>query len=78
MKATITDLQRRSARLMQRVDAGETVELTRHGATVARMIPLPKTLTGREIAARLKGTPRLGADIANEMVKTLKDLDDAT
>lgn len=77
MKATITDLQRRSASLMQRVDAGETVELTRHGAEVAQIVPLPKARTGRELAALLQNAPRLGVDVADVVAKTLKELDAA-
>ncbi len=75
MRATNTDLQRRSAYLMQRVDAGETVELTRHGAEVARIVPLPRARTGRELAALLEHAPRLGVDVAADVARVLKRLD---
>lgn len=78
MKATITDLHRRAADLMQRVDAGEIVELTRHGEDVAQIIPLPKARSGRELSGLLQNAPRLGVDVAEDVAKTLKELDAAT
>ena len=39
MKATLTDLQRASKKVMRQVFAGKTVSLTQHGEPVARISP---------------------------------------
>lgn len=77
MTASVSDLQRRSAALMQRVEAGETVELTRHDRPVAEIRALPAVLSAAEFCAILTSGPRLGKDVAEDMAATLKELDAA-
>ncbi|MHC0430853.1 type II toxin-antitoxin system Phd/YefM family antitoxin [Streptomyces sp. O3] len=38
-KITVRDLQRNAAAVLKRLDHGETITVTRHGRTVARILP---------------------------------------
>ena len=77
MKTSSRNLRRRAADVMQRVDAGETVELTWHGAAVAQIVPVLKSRTGREIAALLRNAPRVGVEVAGDVARALRRLDAA-
>jgi antitoxin (DNA-binding transcriptional repressor) of toxin-antitoxin stability system len=77
MKATVTDLQRRSATLLQQVDAGETVQLTRHGTVCAEIVPAVKVISAAMFAQILREGERLGPETAEEVAATLKELDAA-
>ncbi|MBA2947117.1 type II toxin-antitoxin system Phd/YefM family antitoxin [Streptomyces himalayensis] len=39
IKITVRDLQRNAAAVLKRLEHGETISVTRHGRTVARIIP---------------------------------------
>lgn len=39
IKITVRDLQRNAAAVLKRLELGETITVTRHGRTVARIIP---------------------------------------
>jgi len=55
--ATITDLRNNFRRLVAYIDNGESVEITRRGRVVARLVPAfdtPKTLVKPDFMAQLK------------------------
>lgn len=62
---------------MQRVEAGETVQLTRHDRPVAEIRALQPVLSAAEFVAILTSGPRLGKDVADDMAETLKEIDAA-
>ncbi|OAH15234.1 antitoxin VapB47 [Streptomyces jeddahensis] len=39
IKITVRDLQRNAAAVLKRLEHGETISVTRHGRTVARIVP---------------------------------------
>ena len=77
MKATVTDLQRKSAELMQRVEVGETVQITRHGTVCAKIVPAVKHMSATEFAKVLLSGERLGPELTAEVAAAIKDLDAA-
>ena len=60
------------ARLLDRVEQGETITITRHGKPVARLVPMTATATRPEIAAAIaamgvfqkREAPTLGDDLS--------------
>lgn len=49
---TVTELNQQTARVLERVKSGESVEITEHGRVVARLVPAAPT-TGVPVLDRL-------------------------
>jgi prevent-host-death family protein len=52
---TIRELKARLSTYLRRVEAGETVTITRHGKPVGRIVPVEKTLEARLTALEQAG-----------------------
>lgn len=62
MTVPVRDLRNNSAAVLARVERGERVVVTKDGAPVAAIVPLPRrTLTARELIARRQHLPRVDA-----------------
>jgi len=66
---TVRDLRNHGGEVLDRVEAGERVTVTRHGRPVAELVPLlPRALSGEELVARAAALPsvdpaKLAADV---------------
>ena len=61
------------SKLLERVEAGEEVIITRHGSAVAKLVPVKKQTTAEERAAAIARIQRLGAGLSLGGLK-VKDL----
>ncbi len=61
------------SKLLERVEAGEEVIITRHGSAVAKLVPIKKQTTAEERAAAIARIQRLGASLSLGGLK-VKDL----
>jgi prevent-host-death family protein len=70
---TATEVKARILSLLDEVAAGEDVEITKHGRTVARLVPAhgPHSLHGRGIELRYRGTPLCDRAHLGPSVKTV-------
>jgi len=59
--------------LLEKVQAGEEIVITRHGAAVAKLVPVKKEITAEERAAAIERIQRLGASLSLGGLK-VKDL----
>jgi prevent-host-death family protein len=59
--------------LLEKVEAGEEIVITRHGAAVAKLVPVKKEITAEERAAAIERIQRLGASLSLGGLK-VKDL----
>ena len=59
IKVTATDAKARILSLLDDVEAGEEIEITRHGRTVARLVPAsgPHALKGLMIGVAMTADP---------------------
>jgi prevent-host-death family protein len=60
-------------KLLERVEAGEEIVITRHGSAVAKLVPEKKETTTEERAAAIARIERLGASLCLGGLK-VKDL----
>ncbi|WP_265448094.1 type II toxin-antitoxin system Phd/YefM family antitoxin [Flexivirga meconopsidis] len=59
---TVRDLRNRSADVLARVGAGESLTITRDGEPVAAVVPLPRrALTATQLIERRRALPRVDA-----------------
>ena len=63
----------RLSELLERVEAGEEIVITRHGSAVARLVPVKKETTAEERAAAIGRIQKLGAGLSLRGLK-VKDL----
>jgi prevent-host-death family protein len=49
---TVSELSQQTAKVLDRIKAGESLEITEHGRPVARLLP-PTPTTGRPLLDRL-------------------------
>lgn len=61
MRIAIHEAKARLSDLVRRAEAGEAVELTRYGRTVARLVP-PTPLPRTPLIGALRGRIRIGDD----------------
>ena len=54
---TVRELKARLSAYLRRVEAGETVTITRHGKPVGRIVPVEATLEARLVALEPAGLP---------------------
>ena len=59
--------------LLEKVEAGEEIVITRHGAAVAKLVPVKKETTEEERVAAIERIQRLGASLSLGGLK-VKDL----
>ncbi|MGC2331100.1 MAG: type II toxin-antitoxin system prevent-host-death family antitoxin [Candidatus Acidiferrales bacterium] len=59
--------------LLEKVEAGEEIVITRHGAAVAKLVPIKKETTAEERVAAITRIERLGASLSLGGLK-VKDL----
>jgi len=59
--------------LLEKVEAGEEIVITRHGSAVAKLVPVKKETTAEERAAAIDRIQRLGASLSLGGLK-VKDL----
>ena len=74
---SLDDAKQRLAELLDRVEAGEAVEITRNGKTVARLLPADR-VTNRIDAASLKAVTDMQsapAELEHEFMRKLRDGD---
>ena len=58
--ASVRDLRNQFGKLSEWLDAGETIEILKHGKPFARVIPSPKS---QSLLGCMKGSARLPSDI---------------
>lgn len=74
MSVPVRDLRNNSAALLRRVEQGESVIVTKDGAPVAQVTPLPRRpLTKSELVARRATLPRVDADAWRRDIDELMD-----
>ncbi len=61
------------SKLLEKVEAGEEIVITRHGSAVAKLVPVKKETTAEERAAAIARIERLGAGLSLGGLK-VKDL----
>lgn len=61
------------AELLQKVEAGEEITITRHGTPIARLVPVRKKATAGERAAAVNRIQKLGQGLSLGGLK-IKDL----
>jgi prevent-host-death family protein len=59
--------------LLEKVEAGEEIVITRHGLAVAKLVPVKKEITAEERATAIARIERLGASLSLGGLK-VKDL----
>jgi prevent-host-death family protein len=59
--------------LLEKVEAGEEIVITKHGSAVAKLVPVKKETTAEERAAAIARIQRLGASLSLGGLK-VKDL----
>lgn len=69
----VRELRQNASKLLDRVKAGESYEITEHGKPVAMLIPLPESEYEKAIAAKLFNPP-LDPDPSFTNFKTVKSI----
>ena len=59
--------------LLEKVEAGEEITITKHGAPVAKLVPVKKEASAEERAAAIRRIQKLGAHLSLTGLK-VKDL----
>jgi prevent-host-death family protein len=78
MKATLTELRRKTGRILGAVIHGQrAVELTQHGEVVADIQPHAKPLSGAEFARRWKNRKSLDKATARQIAAAITSMDKA-
>lgn len=74
---SLADAKARLSELIDKVEAGETVEITRRGRPVARLTPLAPQLHKVDVAAlrRLAAVLPMQKQGATEAIRTMRDSD---
>lgn len=58
--ASVRDLRNQFGKLSEWLDAGETIEILKHGKPYARVIPSPQS---QSLLGCMKGSAKLAADV---------------
>lgn len=59
--------------LLEKVEAGEEITITKHGAPVARLVPVKKEVTGQERLAAIERIQKLASGLSLRGLR-VKDL----
>lgn len=71
---TVRDLRNRGGEVLDRVERGERVIVTRDGRAVAELRPLPRrSARPVELIERRKGLPRVDPDVLRRDIDTVTD-----
>ncbi|MGO8964338.1 type II toxin-antitoxin system Phd/YefM family antitoxin [Mycobacterium sp.] len=71
---TVRDLRNRGGEVLDRVERGERVIVTRDGRAVAELRPLPRRSAGPvELIERRKGLPRVDPDVLRRDIDAVID-----
>lgn len=71
---TVRDLRNRSAEMLTRVAHGERVTVTKDGAPVAMVVPLPRLpLNAEQLVRRFKRLPPVDAELMRRQTDELLD-----
>jgi prevent-host-death family protein len=71
---TVRDLRNRGGEVLDRVERGERVIVTRDGRAVAELRPLPRrSARPSELIERRKGLPRVDPDVLRRDIDTVVD-----
>ena len=71
---SVRDLRNRGGEVLDRVERGERVIVTRDGRAVAELRPLPRRSAGPvELIERRKGLPRVDPDVLRRDIDTVID-----
>lgn len=71
---TVRDLRNRSAEMLARVSHGEQITVTKDGAPVARVVPLPRIpLNAEQLVQRFKPLPPLDAERIRQDIDEILD-----
>ncbi len=79
----IRELKARMSEVVNEVQAGETVEVTRHGEVVALLVPVRRSVDNDEVRAALVSLDALSAQIGRhvtqptDVTKLLRDMRDS-
>jgi prevent-host-death family protein len=73
-KVTVRDLRNNGGDVLRRVERGEHIVVTRDGAPVAELRPLPRSSAGpAELIRRRKNLPRVNPDVLRRDIDNLID-----
>ena len=61
------------SKLLEKVEAGEEITITKHGSPVARLVPVKRKATAEERAAAVQRIQKLGSSLSLGSLK-IKDL----
>jgi prevent-host-death family protein len=70
---TVRDLRNRGGEVLDRVERGERVIVTRDGRAIAELRPLPRSARTLELIERRKGLPRVDPDVLRRDIDTVID-----
>jgi prevent-host-death family protein len=75
-EVTVRELRNHGGQILSRVEAGESMTVTRDGTPVARLTPLPQPrLNARALIKHWRTVPALDAQALREDLATVIDLD---
>jgi prevent-host-death family protein len=73
-QVTVRELRNKGREVLDRVERGETVIVTRDGRAVAELRPLPRRSPGPvELIARRKRLPRVDPDVLRRDIDSVMD-----
>lgn len=73
---SVRELRNYGGQILDRVERGETVTITRDGRPVARLSPLPTPrLSAQALVERWRGAPRLDGEALRTDIAQVMDLD---
>jgi len=73
---SVRELRNYGGQILDRVERGETVTITRDGRPVARLSPLPTPrLTAHALVERWRGAPRIDGETLRRDIAEILDLD---
>ncbi len=71
MQVSLTALRRKTSDILRSVQGGRSVTITDHGRVIAEMRPRFKGMSGAEFAQLWRNGPRLGQELAAEVLANL-------
>lgn len=75
--ADSTTIVRKFGRYLSMIEAGQSIRITKHGRPVARLVPDPGFMSGKEFAQLFAGYSADAVDkaVAKEIAKNIAQLD---
>jgi prevent-host-death family protein len=75
-EVSVRELRNYGGQILDRVEGGESMTITRDGKPVARLIPLPTPrLTSRALLERWRNVPAIDGDALRDDISQVLDLD---